>query len=407
MKGKPFLEDQDGITGPADYSVRSEIELTATFFDKDGKQISFSKEAPAVVSFSSLNRNNLGMEYVQHFNGRLIEINGSSVTRDQGENGASAKRNNDNMGDWDTSKSPTAYIGAIAGVVESGNEIKVTYGIGRGPATADYGTMPSYWFSFNSDVKTAKLPVKPTEPQKPVEPKKPEPAKPVEPDKPAPKEEKTRYLEEGTSTVLRPDEKGTQGKKDISGYTFTKTDPKNDKDKVPTTIHWYKKTPEPSKPVEPEKPVKKEITKHFDIKTGKEIADQEDGNKPKKDIPGYRYVETKNKDGETDHYYEQLRTTHVDENGNQVFDPEDGLKDPKKSDEWEFVRTVKKPNGDIEHVYRKKVKEVPAPTPKQTPKKLPQTGQKEQHTTLFSLIALSLTSVFAYLGLKTPNKKAD
>lgn len=35
------------------------------------------------------------------------------------------------------------------------------------------------------------------------------------------------------------------------------------------------------------------ITKYIDITTGKEISKQEDGKQPKKDIPGYEFVETK------------------------------------------------------------------------------------------------------------------
>ena len=45
------------------------------------------------------------------------------------------------------------------------------------------------------------------------------------------------------------------------------------------------------------------ITKHIDITTGKEISKQEDGKQPKKDIPGYEFVETKDEGGNTIHYY--------------------------------------------------------------------------------------------------------
>ena len=48
------------------------------------------------------------------------------------------------------------------------------------------------------------------------------------------------------------------------------------------------------------------ITKYIDITTGKEISKQEDGKQPKKDIPGYEFVETKDEGGNTIHYYKPV-----------------------------------------------------------------------------------------------------
>ena len=48
------------------------------------------------------------------------------------------------------------------------------------------------------------------------------------------------------------------------------------------------------------------ITKYIDITTGKEISKQEDGKQPKKDIPGYEFVETKDEGGNTVHYYKPV-----------------------------------------------------------------------------------------------------
>ena len=63
---------------------------------------------------------------------------------------------------------------------------------------------------------------------------------------------------------------------------------------------------EPEKPADPEKPAEKVITKYIDITTGKEISKQEDGKQPKKDIPGYEFVETKDEGGNTIHYYKPV-----------------------------------------------------------------------------------------------------
>ena len=53
--------------------------------------------------------------------------------------------------------------------------------------------------------------------------------------------------------------------------------------------------------------MKKVITKHIDIDTNEEIASQEDGKQPKKDISGYEFVETKDDNGNTLHYYRKVK----------------------------------------------------------------------------------------------------
>ncbi|MFQ9291669.1 MAG: MucBP domain-containing protein [Streptococcus sp.] len=59
------------------------------------------------------------------------------------------------------------------------------------------------------------------------------------------------------------------------------------------------------------------ITKFVD-KEGKEIPGYPtvDGEQPKAEIPGYRFVETKKlPNGDIEHVYEQVTTSYVDENG--------------------------------------------------------------------------------------------
>ena len=115
----------------------------------------------------------------------------------------------------------------------------------------------------------------------------------------------------------------------------------------PTTTTEAPK-PETPKPVEP-------ITTYVD-ENGKQLLPPEKGEKDKKDIPGYKFVETKKKEnGDTEHVYKKNSniTTYVDENGKELLPKEDGIVDKKEIPGYEYVRTDKKENGDVEHVYKK------------------------------------------------------
>ena len=82
----------------------------------------------------------------------------------------------------------------------------------------------------------------------------------------------------------------------------------------------------------------------------------EDGENPKKDIPGYRFVETKKlPNGDTEHVYEKVKTSHKDKDGNEIpgYPTEDGENPKKDIPGYRFVETKKLPNGDTEHVYEK------------------------------------------------------
>ena len=114
----------------------------------------------------------------------------------------------------------------------------------------------------------------------------------------------------------------------------------------PTTTTEAPK-PETPKPVEP-------ITTYVD-ENGKQLLPPEKGEKDKKDIPGYKFIETKKKEnGDTEHVYKKISniTTYVDENGKELLPKEDGIVDKKEIPAYEYVRTNKKENGDVEHVYR-------------------------------------------------------
>ena len=96
----------------------------------------------------------------------------------------------------------------------------------------------------------------------------------------------------------------------------------------------------------------------FKDKEGNEIPNYptEDGTTPKKDIPGYKFVETKTlPNGDTEHVYEKVTTFFKDKDGNELpnIPSEKGIVEKKDVPEYKFVETKKLPNGDIEHVYEK------------------------------------------------------
>ena len=139
-------------------------------------------------------------------------------------------------------------------------------------------------------------------------------------------------------------EEGTTPKKDIPGYKFVTTNTLENGD----TEHVY----------EP-------VTTTFKDKDGNLITvdkdnnpveSTEEGEKPAKSIPGYRFVETKKlPNGDIEHVYEKVKTSHKDKDGKEIpsYPTEDGEQPKKDIPGYRFVETKKLPNGDIEHVYEK------------------------------------------------------
>ena len=98
----------------------------------------------------------------------------------------------------------------------------------------------------------------------------------------------------------------------------------------------------------------------------------EDGTTPKKEIPGYRFVETvTDNDGNTKHIYEKVKTSFKDKEGKEIpnYLSEEGDQPKKGIPGYKFVETKKLDNGDIEHVYEKVTP--PAPTPSPVPQQNP------------------------------------
>ena len=117
------------------------------------------------------------------------------------------------------------------------------------------------------------------------------------------------------------------------------------------------------------------ITKFVD-KEGKEIPGYPtvDGEEPKAEIPGYRFVETKKlPNGDTEHVYEKVTTSYVDENGDPIpgNPTEDGEQPKKDIPGYDFVKTVVDKDGNIQHIYKKTVTPTPMPDPTPTPEPQP------------------------------------
>ena len=113
------------------------------------------------------------------------------------------------------------------------------------------------------------------------------------------------------------------------------------------------------------------ITKFVD-KEGKEIPGYPavDGEEPKAEIPGYRFVETKKlPNGDTEHVYEKVTTSYVDENGDPIpgNPTEDGEQPKKDIPGYDFVKTVVDKDGNTQHIYKKTVTPTPMPDPTPTP----------------------------------------
>ncbi|HGA3519418.1 TPA: GbpC/Spa domain-containing protein [Streptococcus agalactiae] len=129
---------------------KMEFRVVAKYFLEDGTQVTFSKEKPGVFTHSSLNHNDIGLEYVKDTSGKFVAINGSTVqvtneglARSLGFNRASDLNLPE---EWDTTSSRYAYKGAIVSTVTSGNTYTVTFGQGDMPQNVGL----SYWFALNT-----------------------------------------------------------------------------------------------------------------------------------------------------------------------------------------------------------------------------------------------------------------
>ena len=357
--------------------VDTKIRMKATFYYDDGSKVNLA-DGSALFSFASLNYTNQGFneqEYVGVTDSiQPIQITGSSIVYKDGKLGATSSNNTKSegskfeRGEWDsTADNPNSYYGAgAAKATAKAAAGSVEFIIGNHPTANPARGTQRQWFQFNSEVRSNTLPPKPVAPSpflssEPVDPSKtPDPKAPLIPapvlnvevvpgrlqvvEKPAEKVI-TKHIDITTGKEISKQEDGKQPKKDIPGYEFVET-----KDEGGNTIHYYK-------PIE--KPAEKVITKHINIVTGEEISKQEDGKQPKKDIPGYEFVETKDEGGNTIHYYkpiekpsEKVITKHINiVTGEEISKQEDGKQPKKDISGYEFVET-KDDKGNTIHYYK-------------------------------------------------------
>ena len=133
-------------------------------------------------------------------------------------------------------------------------------------------------------------------------------------------------------------------------------------------------------------PTVRPITKFVD-KEGKEIQGYPalDGEQPKAEISGYRFVETKKlPNGDFEHVYEKVTTSYVDEKGTPIpgYPTEEGQQPKKDIPGYEFVKTVVDENGNTQHIYKKTVTPTPVPDSTPTPEPQPTPQAKPEESVL-------------------------
>ena len=358
--------------GPASTTVTSNVHFKAQFYDLNGKLITFSEKNPAIFALNSLNRSKAYVgtghgESVVNLspNARFVPITGSEVVKegnwiyskvynDYPSNGSRFGANDQiDKNYWDGPDRPNRWYGAGTAILTTGDSVE--FDIVNESVNAAQASAAQYWFAFNSKVATDKLAEKPVEPKAPVNKNTNNANGKISVEISPASLVITKHVEVGTGKELAPQEEGKKPKKNIGGYEFVET-----KDDNGNTIHFYK--PVNKTPIKP-KEDKKVYTRHYDIETGKELTKQEDGTQPKRTFDGYEYVETKTKDGDTEHFYrpipktptpevKKVITKHIDiTTGKELVPQEDGTQPKKDIPGYEFVETKDK-DGNIEHFYR-------------------------------------------------------
>lgn len=149
----------------------------------------------------------------------------------------------------------------------------------------------------------------------------------------------------------------------VRAYTVTKADLAGDlkgsKFQEGDIINIYEK--------DAEKPVEKPKRTTWVDEQGNKLKDPQDGEHPDKegdDVPGYTLVRIdKDKDGNVTNVYkkaekpvEEVQTKWVDEQGNQLKEPQKGAHPDVEGDDvpgYKILRTIKDEKGNITNVYEK------------------------------------------------------
>ena len=184
--------------------------------------------------------------------------------------------------------------------------------------------------------------------------------------------------------VLRERTDGTLPKDSFDGYEYVRTDV----DKDGNTTHVFK-------PVE--KPVKK-VTTIWVTVDGKVLRERKEGTLPKDSFDGYEYVETRvDEDGNTTHIFKpvvkSIKTIwETVDHAKTLRQWQDGEQPKDSFDGYEYVTTEHDEDGNIHHLYKPVVKELPKEPSKpevkpavqpQTAKELPKTGDAGMLTSMF------------------------
>ena len=209
-----------------------------------------------------------------------------------------------------------------------------------------------------------------------------------------PEAKATVYIDEQGNLVKTPDEGLHDGPKVIEDkWQYVKTIP--EKDGILTHVYTTITHEIPGDAPQTDKP-ELEVTRYVSDK-GDELKETEDGTKdaPKvlKDKWQYDHTEPK-KDGITTHVYVEIQheipndapkvdipeakaTIYVDENGNNVKTPDEGLHDGPKviDDKWQYVKTIPEKDGILTHVYTQIISEIP--------NNAPQTDKPEAKATVY------------------------
>ena len=194
--------------------------------------------------------------------------------------------------------------------------------------------------------------------------------------------------------VLRERKDGTLPKDSFDGYEYVRTDV----DKDGNTTHVFK-------------PVEKNVTTIWVTVDGQVLRERKEGTLPKDSFDGYEYVETRvDEDGNTTHIFKpvvkSIKTIwETVDHAKTLRQWQDGEQPKDSFDGYEYVTTEIDKDGNIHHLYKPVVKELPKEPSKpevkpavqpQTAKELPKTGDAGMLTSMFG----GLFAGTGFLGFK-------
>ena len=185
--------------------------------------------------------------------------------------------------------------------------------------------------------------------------------------------EMTRFVDESGQELSDP-ERGLVASKTISGYDYQSS---SDEDSIRTHVYRASVHEVPSDSPSEDKPVM-EMTRFVD-ETGQELSSPEQGLVASKRISGYDFQSTTDEDGIRTHLYRAIvhevptdapreekpvleMTRFVDESGQELSAPEQGLVTSKSISGYDFQSSTEE-DGIRTHVYRASVHEVPSDAP--------------------------------------------